>query len=72
MKENPTTKTTSVDFYAYTVQERDGQKSVWDRIGVAFTHRDGNGINVILRAVPVDGRLTLRVPSEPKEPTAGE
>jgi hypothetical protein len=70
MKQNSTTKTSTVDFYAYVVQEREGQKAIWDRIGIAFKHKDGKGLNIILRANPVDGRLTLREPSEHDESNA--
>ncbi len=34
--------------------------SSWSRIGVAFPHRDGMGFDVVLDAVPVDGRVVLR------------
>lgn len=55
------------DFIVFHVEERGkGKPSQWDRIGAAWMHEDGNGLNVQLRAVPInfDGRLTLRVPSE--------
>ena len=35
-------------------------KSNWTRVGVAFAHKDGNGLNVELRAIPVSGRLVIR------------
>lgn len=41
-----------------------GEKSYWDRVGAAFAHKDGSGYDVILDAMPIDGRVTLRVPSE--------
>lgn len=36
------------------------EKSNWTRVGVAFPHKDGNGLNVELRAVPVSGKLVIR------------
>jgi len=36
------------------------EKSNWTRVGVAFAHKDGNGLNVELRAVPVSGKLVIR------------
>ena len=48
---------------AYHVRENDG-KGYWDRIGVAWAHGDGKGLNMELACVPVDGRVTLRVRSE--------
>jgi len=49
---------------AYTVTERNG-RSFWNRIGVAFTNRDGS-LNVKLEAVPVSGQLQIR-DWEPRE-----
>jgi hypothetical protein len=36
------------------------EKSNWTRIGVAFPHKDSDGLNVELRAVPVSGKLVIR------------
>jgi hypothetical protein len=36
------------------------EKANWTRVGVAFAHKDGLGMNVELRAVPVSGRLVIR------------
>lgn len=49
---------------AYQVRDREGQKSVWTRIGAAWAHGDGNGFNIQLEAIPYDGRIVLRVASE--------
>jgi hypothetical protein len=40
------------------------EKSYWDRVGVAFSHKDELGFDLILDAVPVDGRVSLRIPTE--------
>jgi hypothetical protein len=42
--------------------EDDGgvEKSSWTRVGVAFAHKDGKGLNVELRAMPVTGKLVIR------------
>ena len=53
------------NYIAYHVRDRgEGQKGFWTRIGVAWAHGDGKGINIVLDCIPVDGRLTLRVASE--------
>jgi hypothetical protein len=52
----------------YTVTERNG-KSYWNRIGVAFTNRDGS-LNVRLEAVPVSGQLQIR-DYEPRDDAPG-
>jgi hypothetical protein len=53
--------------YVYQVRDREGQKGIWTRIGAAWAQKDGKGFNVQLDAVPLDGRITLRVPSEDKD-----
>ncbi len=70
MSDNETkTKKTgkSPSFIAYQVSEREGKDSFWTRIGVAFAHKDGKGYSIQFAAVPLDGRITLRVPSEKNE-----
>ena len=52
---------------AYQVRDRDGEKSVWTRIGAAWEHSDGEGFNIQLNANPVDGKLTLRTRREREE-----
>ena len=52
---------------AYQVRDREGGKSFWTRIGAAWAHADGNGFNIQLESVPLDGRITLRVVSEKKD-----
>ena len=62
---NTTSK--KLSHFVYTV--RDGGENgsdFWTKIGVAFAHNDGKGFSVILEALPVDGRLTIRQ-SEPKD-----
>jgi hypothetical protein len=52
---------------AYQVRDREGKKSFWTRIGSAWAHSDGKGFNIQIEAVPLDGRITLRVATEKKE-----
>jgi len=53
----------------YTIREgRAGEKSHWSKVGIAWAHKDGQGYNVFMDAVPVDGKLVLRtVPEEHEE-----
>jgi hypothetical protein len=51
----------------YHVRDREGGKGFFTRIGAAWPHKDGNGFNVQLEVVPLDGRITLRVASEKKD-----
>jgi hypothetical protein len=49
------------------VLDREGDKSaIWARIGAAWPHNDGKGFNITLTALPIDGRLSVRVASEAK------
>ena len=48
-------------YRAYTVVEREGDAPFWLNIGVAFVHKDAKGFNVILQALPLDGKLVLRI-----------
>lgn len=55
------TETKRPDFAAYVV--RDGaadKKANWREIGVAFHHKDGKGLDLLLDALPVSGRVVLR------------
>ena len=49
---------------AYVITERN-DKTYWNRIGVAFTNKDGS-INVKLDALPTGGTLQIR-DFEPRE-----
>ena len=46
------------------------EKANWTRVGVAFPHRDGNGLNVELRAIPVSGKLVIRRHEAKLKPSA--
>ena len=48
---------------AYQVREG-ADRGYWTRIGAAWAHKDGKGFNIQLDSVPLDGKITLRVPSE--------
>ncbi len=53
---------------AYSVRDyqKNGEtKSDWTRIGIAWAHRDGEGFDIVLEALPVNGRVALRK-SKPK------
>jgi hypothetical protein len=51
-------------FTAFTVVKREGQDDFWIAIGAAFQHQDGDGYNVVLQALPIDGRVVLRLPKK--------
>jgi hypothetical protein len=67
-----TTKTESTASKApshivYQVRDREGSKGFFTRIGAAWAHRDAKGFNIQIDAVPLDGRITLRVASQTED-----
>ena len=48
----------------YVVVQREDADNFWINVGAAFPHSDGKGFNVIVQALPVDGKLILRVPQD--------
>jgi hypothetical protein len=53
--------------YCYTIRDREGQKGFFTKIGAAWANQDGRGFSIQLDAVPLDGRITLRLVSDEKE-----
>ena len=52
-------------YRAYTVIKRepntDGTPNdFWLNLGVVFPHEDGEGFNLLLQAMPLDGKIVLR------------
>ena len=48
----------------YNVRNREGGDNYWIRIGSVWAHADGNGFNLQLETVPLDGRVALRIATE--------
>ena len=45
----------------------------WLNIGAAFAHKDAKGWNLVLQAMPLDGKLVIREVTEPEpEPAKGK
>ncbi len=70
---NTNTQTNRSNFDAFTVREYEASngesRREWTRIGVAFPHKDGKGYSLLLQALPVDGKVELRL-HEAKEKDA--
>ena len=49
---------------AYTVIKREGKEDYWLNIGVCFAHEDNDGFNLLLQAMPLDGKIVLRTYKE--------
>jgi hypothetical protein len=57
--------TPQLAYRAYTVIKRgEGQEDFWQALGAAFPHQDGKGFNIVLQALPIDGKIVLREPQE--------
>jgi hypothetical protein len=63
MKNSTTQNGNAPTHIAYKVSNNN-EKSYWTRIGVAFAHNDSSGFNIILDAIPFDGKITLRAISD--------
>ena len=46
-------------FAAEDVPEGSDKKAWLTRIGAAWPHKEGNGLNITLQALPINGRLVL-------------
>jgi hypothetical protein len=58
-----------VRYTAWTVtgQRHKNDKGYWTRIGAMFPHKDGEGFNLVLDALPLDGRVIIRLPQPDDE-----
>jgi hypothetical protein len=45
---------------AYSVIRREGQDDFWLNLGLVFDHKDGKGFNIMLQALPIDGKIVCR------------
>lgn len=54
---------------AYSVREsnKKGGKGFWTAVGAAWAHEDGNGFNINLTCVPLDGKIVLRTVDDKDE-----
>ena len=49
-------------FVVEDYKDKSGEdKASWLRVGIAYPHKDVKGFNAELRAVPVSGKLVLRL-----------
>lgn len=45
--------------HVYVVEGK-GDSAFWTKIGAAWQHADGNGLNITLNLLPLDGRVVIR------------
>lgn len=66
------TKANKPAFTAYAVTG-EGKQAFWTRIGSVWMHNHGEGFNIDLHALPVNGRIVLMPPkSEQGAPDGAE
>lgn len=53
--------------HAVYVVEGEGDKAHWTKIGAAWSHNDGDGLNIQLTALPLNGRLIVRKPKTERD-----
>lgn len=58
MSKQSTTSTTPT--HHVFVVDGEGDKAFWTKIGAAWQHADGNGLNLTLSLLPLDGRVVIR------------
>jgi hypothetical protein len=55
-------------YRVYSVIRRENKEDdFWLNLGVAFPHEDGEGFNLLLQGLPLDGKLVLRTYKEAPE-----
>jgi hypothetical protein len=59
-------------YRAFTVIKREAQDDFWLPIGAAFAHQSGEGLNLILQALPIAGadgicKVVLRPPKDDQQ-----
>jgi hypothetical protein len=52
---------------AYSVIKREGQDDFWLNLGLVFDHKDGKGFNIVLQALPLDGKIVCREVAEQED-----
>ena len=62
MSDNNSPKSPS--HHAFQINEATNGKSYFNRVGVAFEHKDKQGFNLQLDSMPINGKVTLRTPQD--------
>ena len=62
MLKNQQSTTRRFDVYVVEDYTKEGEeKANWIRVGVAFENKDGKGFNLQLSALPINGKLVMRI-----------
>ena len=64
---NDDTASNKPPYIAYSVRERgEGKKARFTEIGVAFPHKDSKGFDILYDAIPLAGKITIRLNTQKK------
>lgn len=63
-KKQEAASTKNTPSHGVFVVEGEGEKAFWTKVGCAWHHNDGNGFNVTLSALPINGRIVIRAKKE--------
>lgn len=61
------TTSTTPTHHVYVVEGK-GDNAFWTKIGAAWQHADGNGLNITLSLLPLDGRVVIRTAKADNRP----
>lgn len=50
----------------------EGEATKFTKVGVAFPHKDGQGLQLVFDGIPVEGRIAVRVNRERTSPALGD
>lgn len=64
--------TTSRPTHNVYVVEGEGENAFWTKVGAAWQHADGEGLNLTLTALPLNGRLVIRTPKAQDDQSNGK
>ncbi len=64
---NPSSTSKAPSHVAYHVRDTKAGDAIWTRIGSAWEHADGKGFSMLIETIPLDGRITLRLPPAKSE-----
>lgn len=63
-KKETATSASKLPTHEIFVVEGEGERKQWTKVGAAWTHGDGEGLNLQLSVLPISGRLVLRIRTE--------
>ena len=68
MAQNSRNSVSKPVYDVYIVEDRGEDKDAfWLKVGAAFPHKDKDGMNIVLQALPTNGRLVMRRFKEKEE-----